>query len=144
MCNKEKVLLKAWKDCYLKYGVVPMISIGIDVVEISRARAIYRTHRDRLRRILTAREFSYLSSSRDKSKTFAEILAVKEAVFKALEVPWFGLEGWKKIGLRVRQAHQFSIYFGGDLKKYNAQNDKSWISVASTRKFVLARVLIER
>jgi phosphopantetheine--protein transferase-like protein len=125
-------------------GLGEMISIGIDILETGRAKLLYQTYQKKLGRYLTKKELAYIHSSRFKALSFAEILAVKEAVFKALEVSWFGLQGWKKIKLKAKFPQQFSVYFSADLKRKTSKIKKIWINVATTKKFVLARALIEK
>lgn len=119
-----------------------MINAGIDIVEIARAKALYKAYRHKLKRFLTHSEYDYLESKPDKALTLAKMFAIKEAVFKALHAPWFGLEGWRKILLNVKD-EQFKVLFLGDLKKFNDPKYRIWINVAACKQFVLANVLIE-
>lgn len=119
-----------------------MINAGIDIVEISRAKALYKTYRNKLKRFLTHNEYTYLDLNPNKALTLAKMFAIKEAVFKALHIPWFGLEGWRKILLNIKDK-QFSVLFHGDLKKFNHSKYRIWINVAACKEFVLAHVLIE-
>ena len=119
-----------------------MINAGIDIVEIARAKTLYKAYRHKLKRFLTHSEYDYLESKPDKAITLAKMFAVKEAVFKALHMPWFGLKGWRKILLNVKD-EQFAVLFQGDLEEFNDSQYRIWINLASCKDFVLANVLIE-
>lgn len=79
-----------------------IIAVGLDVVEMPRARELYRRHGDRiLARTLTPAERSYLTSLGDPVPAFAARLAAKEAVYKALQVlPDARGVAWREIGVR--------------------------------------------
>lgn len=79
-----------------------VIGIGLDVVEVARARGLLERHHDRiLDRTLTPEERLYVDSLGDPAPAFAARLAAKEAVFKALQV-FDGARaiGWRDIGVR--------------------------------------------
>lgn len=71
-------------------------SIGVDLVEYARARRLWRSGRQRLRRVLSARQYQKVSRSAHPEKALAEILAAQEAVFKASGGWWMGPEGFGK------------------------------------------------
>lgn len=79
-----------------------IVAIGLDVVELPRARALFSRHGDRiLERTLTAEERQYVMSLGDPVPAFAARLAAKEAVYKALQVlPGARDVGWREIGVR--------------------------------------------
>lgn len=75
--------------------------LGVDILEREKARSFYRLHKDRLSQILLPSELAYLKKVKNKTDKLAEILAAKEAVFKALGGSWMGLSGFKKIRLSI-------------------------------------------
>lgn len=79
-----------------------VVGIGLDVVELPRARALLARHGERiLRRMLTDDERAYLATLGDPAPAFAARLAAKEAVYKALQVlPGARAVGWREIGVR--------------------------------------------
>ncbi|MBK7595196.1 MAG: holo-ACP synthase [Gemmatimonadetes bacterium] len=79
-----------------------VIGLGLDVVELPRARALLARHGERiLARTLTTEERRYLDSLGDPAPAFAARLAAKEAVYKALQVlPGARAVGWREIGVR--------------------------------------------
>lgn len=120
-----------------------MLRAGIDIVELKRAEALYQTYGQKIGRFLSREEKAFLRASSKPAKALAKLLAVKEAVFKALEIHWFGLTGWRKIGLKPKKSGHFEVCLTQDLCHYITLDDRIWVSVASTKDFVLARVLIE-
>ncbi len=79
-----------------------IVSIGLDVVEVERARSMLDRLGDRiLERTMTAVERDYLDSLGDPAPAFAARLAAKEAVYKALQVlPGSRPVGWREIAVR--------------------------------------------
>lgn len=79
-----------------------VIGIGLDVVEVPRARGMLERLGGRLLdRVLTEEERAYVDSLRDPVPALAARLAAKEAVYKALQVlPGARPIGWRDIGVR--------------------------------------------
>jgi holo-[acyl-carrier protein] synthase len=61
------------------------LSIGLDIVEISRVRRLVRRTPLFLKRVFTSGEISYCRSKKNPWQHFAVRFAAKEAVWKALE-----------------------------------------------------------
>jgi holo-[acyl-carrier protein] synthase len=81
---------------------VAIVGIGLDVVEMPRARQLFDRHGIRiLDRTLTAAECAYVMSLGDPVPAFAARLAAKEAVYKALQLlPDARAVGWRDIEVR--------------------------------------------
>jgi holo-[acyl-carrier protein] synthase len=81
---------------------VAIVSIGLDVVEVARARSMLERLGTRiLDRTMTPLEREYLDTLGDPASAFAARLAAKEAVYKALQVlPGSRPVGWREIGVR--------------------------------------------
>ena len=79
-----------------------VIAIGLDVVEVLRARDMLARQGTRLLdRTLTPEERRYVDSLGDPAPAFAARLAAKEAVYKALQaLPGSRPVGWRDIGVR--------------------------------------------
>ncbi len=79
-----------------------VVAIGLDVVEVQRARAMLARQGDRLLdRVLTDEERRYVTSLGDPAPALAARLAAKEAVYKALQaLPGARPVGWREIGVR--------------------------------------------
>ncbi len=76
-----------------------VVAIGLDVVEVQRAREMMAKLGDRLLdRTLTDGERAYVDSLGDPAPAFAARLAAKEAVYKALQsLPGARPVGWREI-----------------------------------------------
>jgi holo-[acyl-carrier protein] synthase len=81
---------------------VAIIAIGLDVVEVQRAREMLARLGSRLLdRTLTDEERRYVESLGDPVPAFAARLAAKEAVYKALQaLPGSRPVGWRDIAVR--------------------------------------------
>lgn len=79
-----------------------IIAIGLDVVEVPRARAmLVRLGERLLERTLSADERRYVESLGDPAPALAARLAAKEAVYKALQVlPGARPVGWREIAVK--------------------------------------------
>jgi holo-[acyl-carrier protein] synthase len=82
-------------------AAVAVIAVGLDVVEMPRARELFARHGHRiLERTLTDGERGYVLSLGDPVPAFAARLAAKEAVYKALQaLPGARGVGWREIGV---------------------------------------------
>ncbi len=76
--------------------------LGVDILEREKARSFYHAHKDRLTQILSTSELKHLKNVKNKPYALAEMLAAKEAVFKAIGGSWMGVCGFKKIPLSFR------------------------------------------
>lgn len=79
-----------------------IVAIGLDVVEVPRARAMLERLGERLlERTLSADERRYVESLGDPAPALAARLAAKEAVYKALQVlPGARPVGWRDIAVQ--------------------------------------------
>jgi len=77
-------------------SLVSIVGVGIDVVEVERARAILARHGARaLARFLTVSERAYVTHQPDPAPHFAVRVAAKEAAYKALQsLPDMRSVGW--------------------------------------------------
>lgn len=81
-------------------ALVSVLGVGMDVVEVERARSILARHGDRaMGRFLTEGERAYVLKQPDPAPHFAVRVAAKEAAYKALQslpgmrgVSWHDLE----------------------------------------------------
>lgn len=79
-------------------GRIKTASVGIDIVEVKRIRALARKGRF-LARIFSTKEVSYCRRHKDPFPHFAARFAAKEAVYKAL-----GVRGLRHKEIIVRNA----------------------------------------
>lgn len=79
--------------------------VGTDIVAVGRIEALMRTSGAAfLERWFTAGEIAYCSRKAVPSRHFAARLAAKEAVVKALPMPWCGPLPWRFIEI-VNDSH---------------------------------------
>ena len=78
---------------------VTALGLGIDLVEVPRARALLERHGERIMaRTLTGEERLYVLSVAEPAAHFAARLAAKEAAFKALQfLPGGNAIGWRDL-----------------------------------------------
>lgn len=81
--------------------------LGVDAIELKKAAVFYREHRARLSSFLNAYELRRLKRSTRPIRTLAEILAAKEALFKADARS--GTGGFETVGLTPALRRRVSI-----------------------------------
>jgi holo-[acyl-carrier protein] synthase len=123
------------------------MSIGLDVVELPRARALLARHGDRvLRRTLTDQEYQYVTALGDPAPAFAARLAAKEAVYKALQLlPGTRGVGWREVGVRRRHDGLPEVELNGRAAELVAPHRLTFhLSLSHSRDVAAAVVIIER
>jgi len=124
---------------------VAVIAVGLDVVEMPRARELFLRHGDRiLDRTLTSTEREYVLSLGDPVPAFAARLAAKEAVYKALQVlPDARGVGWREIGVRRLPDGRPVIDLTGRAAALLAPGVKLHISLSHSRDVAAAVAILE-
>lgn len=79
-----------------------MPALGVDLIEASQAKSFYRRHARRLGELLAPHELAYVRAGRPAYERLAEVLAAKEAAFKASSGSWMGREGFRALHLSRR------------------------------------------
>ncbi|MCG3177212.1 MAG: hypothetical protein MOGMAGMI_02180 [Candidatus Omnitrophica bacterium] len=83
-------------------------SLGVDLVELPRARRFVREHASRLNGYFHPSEIRILNEHRDPARGAAVVLAAKESVFKATPGSvWMGVDGFRRV--RVSRASDGSL-----------------------------------
>ncbi|MBA4390844.1 MAG: holo-[acyl-carrier-protein] synthase [Syntrophus sp. (in: bacteria)] len=104
--------------------------IGIDIVDISRIKAIIDKHGARfLNRVFTETEIGYARAKRSMEETLAGRFAAKEAFMKASGM-WLP---WKDIEVQREDGRPFISFRG---KRYNG------LSISHERAYAVAVVMI--
>ena len=81
-------------------------SLGVDIIELKKAKDFYHRHKKRLGSFFRPAEVRYIQSKGPNPHVrLAEVLAAKEAFFKSRGEYWMGLSGFK--GIRF-EASRFS------------------------------------
>ncbi len=91
--------------------------LGVDVVELGKAKTFYETHQDRLSVFLTKSERNYVQRSSRPHVTLALFLAAKEAGFKAVRPAWVGVMPFRDIEVVPRKNRPFSLRLKGQIKQ---------------------------
>jgi holo-[acyl-carrier protein] synthase len=107
------------------------MAVGTDIVAVSRIATLMR---DRgtvfLERWFTAREIDYCSSKAMPSRHFAARFAAKEAVVKALAVPWSGPLPWRSIEIANDPRGVPSVSLSGAIQDATARAGIAEIKVS--------------
>ena len=124
-----------------------ILGIGIDVVDIARARRMLVTYGDRiLQRTCTDAEIAYVRSHADGAHRFAARLAAKEAAFKALAGSVAARAiGWKEIEVAFAEGGPPSLVFHGraDERAKHIEMTRSWLSMTHSDASAVATVILE-
>lgn len=124
-----------------------ILGIGVDVVDIARAKRMLETYGDRiLHRTCTEAEANYVRSHADGAHRFAARLAAKEAAFKALagSVDARAI-GWREIEVLFADGGPPSLAFHGraDARAKLIGMRKSWLSMTHSDTSAVATVILE-
>jgi holo-[acyl-carrier protein] synthase len=122
-----------------------VIAVGLDVVEMPRARALFARHGGRiLDRTLTDGERAYVISLGDPVPAFAARLAAKEAVYKALQVlPDARGVAWREIGVQRLADGRPTIELTGRAARLLPPGVRIHISLSHSRDVAAAVVILE-
>jgi holo-[acyl-carrier protein] synthase len=92
------------------------IGTGTDIVAVGRIAALIAQRGERfLQRWFTADEIAYCTAKAKPSLHFAARLAAKEAVLKALPMPWDGPIPWRSIEISHDQRGRPTVSLSGAL-----------------------------
>lgn len=111
--------------------------IGVDLVEIRKARVFYETHKDHLRAFFTAGEIQKIRQSKKPHEKLAVYLAAKEAVFKALRARRAGFLGFRNIGV-VEKRKKLSFRLGENLGRAVYPSSYN-LSILKKKEYVVVR-----
>jgi phosphopantetheine--protein transferase-like protein len=76
--------------------------LGIDLVEIKKAKTFFKRHASRLDSFFTKSEMRFIFSESNRCENLALLLAAKEAVFKTKGAAWMGPRGFKTIKIATK------------------------------------------
>jgi holo-[acyl-carrier protein] synthase len=116
------------------------ISVGVDIIEISRVAATLERFGNRfLQRIYTTREIAYC---RGRAPQLAARFAAKEAVMKALGTGARGV-GWREIEVTRKRSGEPSIELHGRAAERASMLgiDRLAISISHSRDYAVASVV---
>jgi len=119
-----------------------MLTTGVDIIEISRVRAVLERYNDRFqRRIFTAREIAYCKG---RAPNLAARFAAKEATMKALGTGVRGV-GWKDIEV-VRQpsgAPSIQLYGRAEARAKRLGVAEIDLSISHSKEYAVAFVVTQ-
>ncbi len=124
-----------------------ILGIGVDVVDIARARRMLVAYGDRiLRRTCTDAEADYVRSHADGAHRFAARLAAKEAAFKALAGSADARAiGWREIEVVFTHGGPPRLLFHGraDERSRDIGMRRAWLSMTHSDVSAVATVILE-
>lgn len=105
--------------------------VGTDIVSVGRIAALIRNAQATfLERWFTTQEIDYCSSKAVPSRHFAARFAAKEAVVKALPMPWDGPLPWRSIEIVSGPRGAPLVRLGGTFRAAAAEAGVSAIKVS--------------
>jgi len=124
-----------------------IISIGIDIIEVSRVQVtIARTPRF-VERVFTDAERAYCESrGAAAAQHYAARFAAKEAALKALQTGWSGGISWQDIEVSAKESGAPVILFNGRARELFAASGATaaHLSIAHTSEHAIAEVILEK
>src|SRR5256885_599940 len=124
-----------------------IIGVGVDVVEIERARRMLRAYGDRiLARVCTDAESAYIRAHADGAQHLAVRLAAKEAAFKALAGSFAARGiGWREIEVVAADGGPPGLVFHSRARDRAAELNagKPFVSLSHSDATAVAVVVIE-
>jgi holo-[acyl-carrier protein] synthase len=123
-----------------------IIGHGIDIVEVSRVRALLDRHGERfLRRVFCDGETAYCMDHAEPAARLAGRFAVKEAVLKAIGTGWRDGIAWTDVEVRNLASGAPTLELRGKaLEVSRSLGIRRWvISISHTRELATASVIGE-
>lgn len=106
--------------------------LGVDLLELKKARHFYKRHENRLAGLFSADEMKFMGDGKLAYKRCAMLLAGKEAVYKAIGGVRSAVEGFEKISLSQ---------CGGQLFYKHKNKKRLTLDFISTKNFIIASCL---
>lgn len=123
-----------------------IVSIGIDLIEVSRvSEALGRTP-GFAKRVFTPQERVYCDSrGRFAAQHYAARFAAKEAALKALGTGWRGEIGWQDVEIASRESGAPFLIFHGQVQELFKQSGATTahLSMSHTGEHAIAEVVLE-
>ncbi len=124
-----------------------IISIGIDIIEVSRVREVLLRTPRFIERVYTERERAYCESRGAVSaQHYAARFAAKEAALKALGTGWSGGIAWQDIEISALDGGAPILIFSGRVLELYEQSGAAaaHLSMSHTSEHAIAQVILER
>lgn len=124
-----------------------IISIGIDIIEVSRVREVLLRTPRFIERVYTARERAYCESrGAVAAQHYAARFAAKEAALKALGTGWSGGIAWQDIEISALDGGAPVLIFSGRVRELYEKSGAIAVhlSMSHTSEHAIAEVILER
>ena len=124
-----------------------IISIGIDIIEVTRIREVLLRTPRFADRVFTAAERAYCDSRGVvAAQHYAVRFAAKEAALKALQTGWRGGISWQDVEVSARESGAPYLIFTGEVLAVFEQfrATATHLSMSHTSEHAIAQVILER
>jgi holo-[acyl-carrier protein] synthase len=124
-----------------------IVSIGIDIIEVRRVRAVLKRTPRFAERVFTARERAYCEGRGVVApQHYAARFAAKEAALKALGTGWSGGVAWQDVELTHAESGAPAILFHNHALELFRRTGatRAHVSVSHTNEHAVAQVVLER
>ena len=124
-----------------------IVSIGIDIIEVSRIREVLLRTPRFADRVFTRAERVYCDSRGVvAAQHYAARFAAKEAALKALQTGWRGGISWQDVEISARESGAPFLIFRGEVldvfEKFGAT--ATHLSMSHTTQHAIAQVVLEK
>jgi holo-[acyl-carrier protein] synthase len=124
-----------------------IVSIGIDIIEVSRIREVLLRTPRFADRVFTPAERVYCDSrGAGSAQHYAARFAAKEAALKALQTGWRGGISWQDVEISARESGAPFLIFRGQVlevfEKFGATT--THLSMSHTSQHAIAQVVLEK
>ncbi len=124
-----------------------IVSIGIDIIEVARVRAVVERTPRFVERVFTTAERDYCDSRGvAAAQHYAARFAAKEAAFKALGTGWSGGIAWHDAEVFSQETGAPGLLFRGRALEVFKQLGATFahLSLSHTSEHAIAQVILER
>jgi holo-[acyl-carrier protein] synthase len=124
-----------------------IISIGIDIIEVTRVREVLQRTPRFVDRVFTAAERHYCDArGAAAAQHYAARFAAKEAALKALQTGWRNGIGWRDVEVGSRESGAPYLIFHGPVLELFEESEAiaAHLSMAHTAEHAIAEVILEK
>ena len=124
-----------------------IVSIGIDIIEVTRIREVLERTSRFTERVFTAVERAYCDSRGVvAAQHYAARFAAKEAALKALKTGWRGGISWQDVEISSLESGAPFLIFHGETKKLFEASGATvaHLSISHTTQHAIAQVVLEK
>ncbi len=117
--------------------------IGVDIVDATRIQNFIEKHESSLNKILTESELQKMMESTDRVSYLSYLFSAKEAVFKSLDLAWFGIEGFRmiEVTLNLEQNQATAVLTDNLLEQTQSWWDETLIDFETKDNSVVAKAI---